>query len=66
MSARLAYSVLEAAATTGLSKSTIERAINSGQLPCRTTSTDAEGNPTGKRVILHADLESWLDRLPAA
>lgn len=64
MTAPLAYSVRDAAAATGLSKSYLDRAIRACKLKARRSSEDADGNPTGSRVILAADLHAFLDALP--
>lgn len=64
---RLAYSRQQAAEECGLSIDTIKKAINTGALRAKRTSTHPEtGEPTGKYVILHDDLTAWLEGLVAA
>lgn len=60
----LAYSVKTAVAATGLSETHLRDAINRGDLAARRSNRDAEGEPTGKWVILHADLAAYLEGLP--
>lgn len=68
MSARLAYSLEQAAEATGLSADTIRRAIHSERhkLKAKRSGVDKHGLPAGKYVILHADLMEWLEGLEAA
>jgi excisionase family DNA binding protein len=56
MTARLAYSIPEAALAVGVSESTIRRAVRSGSLPVK--------YPSGRPVIRAVDLEAWLDAAP--
>jgi excisionase family DNA binding protein len=52
----VAYSVTDAAREAGVGRSTLYKAISSGELPAR---------KLGKRtLILHADLEHWLTDAP--
>ena len=54
-SGKLAYSVAEAAAATGISKSTINRLIATGELKSVKT--------TGRRIITHRQLTEFLAEL---
>jgi hypothetical protein len=63
---RLAYGRREAADRCGVGVDTIDRAIATGALKARKTSQDKDGNPTGKILILEADIRAWLEGLPAA
>jgi hypothetical protein len=56
---KLAYSVAEAAAASGLSESTIRAAYRSGALPVRYPTKGA-----CKPVVLARDLQAWLDHAP--
>lgn len=60
---RLAYSMTEAAAATGLSVSHLERAIKDGELRSKVTRLRADGKTAGKRIILSRDLQAYLDGL---
>lgn len=57
--AKLAYSVDEAAAASSLSRREIDRAIKVGDLAVK-----AAGASGGKRLILAADLQAFLEGLP--
>jgi hypothetical protein len=61
---KLAYSIREAAAETGLSASHIDRAVRAGELRIRRTKKTPDGGVAGKRIILAADLEAYLAALP--
>lgn len=62
---KLAYSVKEAAEATGLSATHLDTAIRTGDLKARRTKKDEEtGEVSGKRLILTADLEAYLNALP--
>lgn len=63
---RLAYTLATAATETGLSAKTLDRAIKSGRLKARRSSENEDGDPTGRYVILHADLVAFLEGLTAA
>ena len=64
---KLAYSLTEASAATGLSKSHFDRAIRLGDLKAKKSSRDDKtGEPAGKFVILGRDLEAYLDGLADA
>ena len=63
---KLAFNTKEAAAATGLSEDTIKRAIRSGALKASKSSINADGDPTGRFVILAAELQAWLEGLEAA
>lgn len=60
----LAYSVPAAAAATSLSATHLREAIAKGQLTAKRSSKDDEGEPTGRWIILAADLQAYLDGLP--
>lgn len=62
----LSYSIAGAVAATGLSKSHFDRAIRAGRLRAKKSGRDESGEPTGKYVILAADLERYLDELADA
>jgi hypothetical protein len=62
----LAYSKAGAAAAAGVSTKTLERAIGAGRLRAKKSSESADGEPTGRVVILAADLQSWLESLADA
>jgi len=66
MTTTLSYSVATATAATGLSRSHLERAIAAGRLKARKSSKDEDGEPTGKYVILAADLQAYLEGLVEA
>lgn len=66
MTTPLSYSVQTAVAATGLSKSHLEREIKAGRLKAKKSSQSADGEPTGKHVILAADLAAYLDALADA
>jgi hypothetical protein len=63
MTAPISYSLKGAAAATGLSPSTLERAIKAGRLRAKKSSEDADGNPVGTWVILASALKSYVDGL---
>lgn len=54
---KLAYTFEEAAEQSGYSVRTLKQAVTNGDLLARFANT--------KGVIRHADLEEWLDDLPA-
>ena len=60
MTPRLAYTIAEAAAASGISEATIRKAINATEnyLPARLVGR--------KKLILIGDLEQWLESLPRA
>ena len=62
----LAYSKAGAAAASGLSTKTLERAIGSGRLRAKRSSESKDGEPAGRVVILATDLQAWLDSLEDA
>lgn len=66
MTARLSYSLADAAEATGLSRSHLDRAIREGLLRTKTTKLDDNEKAVGKRVILASALESYLEGLPDA
>jgi len=57
MSVKLAYTFEEAAEQSGYSIRTLKQAVADGNLMARYANT--------KGVIRHADLDAWLDKLPA-
>lgn len=61
---KLSYSVQEAAAATGLSPTFLDAAIRRAELRARRTVKRANGEVAGKRVILAADLQAYLESLP--
>lgn len=62
---KLSYSVKEAVEATGFSATHLDAAIRAGLLRVRRTKRDDKtGEVSGKRVILAADLQSYLDALP--
>lgn len=63
MTAPIAYSMAGAVETTGLSRSTLERAIRTGQLKAKRTSTDDDGKPTGAWVFTAPALQAFIDGL---
>lgn len=54
---KIAYTFEEAAEQSGYSIRTLKQAVADGNLAARYANT--------KGVIRHADLDDWLDRLPA-
>lgn len=66
MTTRLAYSLAQAAETTGLSRRFLEGAIKEGKLRSKTTRLDADDKPSGRRLILASELQAYLDGLPDA
>jgi hypothetical protein len=70
MSARLSYTLKQAAEVTGLSQDVLKRAIHSSdpkrKLRAKAISTNADTGKASKFVVLHADLAAWLDSLDAA
>lgn len=64
---KLAYTREEAAQACGVSADTIKRAVAAGKLKAKRSGVHAEtGEPTGKYLILAADLQAWLENLSAA
>ncbi|TAJ21822.1 MAG: hypothetical protein EPO65_00545 [Dehalococcoidia bacterium] len=62
---KLAYSVKEAVAATGLSETHLDSEIRAGRLKVRRTKQDPEtGAVSGKRVIRAVDLQAYIDSLP--
>jgi hypothetical protein len=57
MSTKLAYTFEEAAEQAGYSVRTLKQQVADGNLAARYANT--------KGVIRHADLDAWLDKLPA-
>lgn len=57
MSQRIAYTFEQAAEQTGYSVRTLKQAVADGNLAARYANS--------KGVLRHADLETWLDSLPA-
>lgn len=63
MTAPISYSMAGAVAATGLSRSTLERAIRTGQLKAKRTSKDDDDKPTGTWVLTAAALQAFIDGL---
>lgn len=61
--APLAYNMAGAVAATGMSKSSLERAIRAGKLRAKKSGEDADGNPTGSWVITHDALAAFIEGL---
>ena len=61
---KLSYSIKEAVEATGLSATHLDTAIRSGALRSRRTVERDNGEVAGKRLILTADLQAYLDALP--
>lgn len=59
----ISYSMSGAVTATGLSKSTLERAIRAGRLRAKKSDVDADGNPIGVWVIPATALRSFVDGL---
>ena len=57
MSQQIAYNYEQAAEQCGYSVRTVKQAVSDGNLAARYANS--------KAVIRHADLEAWLDALPA-
>ncbi|MCD4535682.1 hypothetical protein LRP67_16435 [Nocardioides sp. cx-169] len=66
MTTPLAYSMSGAVAASGMSRSSLERAIGAGRLKAKKSSEDEDGNPTGNWVILASALEDFLNSLADA
>lgn len=61
----LSYSLVDAVAATGLSRTFLEEAIARGELKVKRSSiNERTGKPQGKRLILAAELQRYLDALP--
>lgn len=56
----------EAAQATGVSLSTIIRAIAKGDLKAKRSGRDDDGNPAGKYLISVKAIEEWFDGLADA
>lgn len=63
MTTPISYSMPGAVAATGLSRSTLERAIRAGQLRAKKSNADDDGNPIGAWVIPADALRSYIDGL---
>lgn len=63
MSGPLAYSVQGAAEALGVSPSHVNRLIAKGHIKAKSTDRDADGNPTGKRLIPAESLRAYLEGL---
>jgi hypothetical protein len=68
MSARIAYSLKEAAEATGLSRAYLDRAIRNAQLKAKRSAApdDQTGKSRGNYVILAAELEAFITGLADA
>ena len=64
----LSYNIKDAAVACGLSRSYLDRAIRTGQLKAKRSALpdDTTGKSRGSYVIRAADLEAFIDALPAA
>lgn len=62
----ISYSMSGAVSASGLSRSTLERAIRAGVLRAHKSDRDADGNPCGVWVIKADSLRSYIDSLPEA
>ena len=63
---RLSLTREEAAEACGVKLDSIRRAINTGKLRAKRSSTNAKGEPCGKYLITVAALQAWLDGLEDA
>jgi hypothetical protein len=64
---KLAYSLVEAAEVASVSEKTLRRAINATDPKAFPPPLRAKRMGTaGPQRILHADLEAWLEKWPAA
>ena len=63
MTAPISYSMAGAVAATGLSRSTLERAIRTGVLRAKKSDKDKDGNPVGSWVIPADALHAFIDGL---
>lgn len=59
----ISYSLPGAVAATGLSRSSLMRAINAGDLHAKKSSKDDNGEPAGVYIIKAAELERYIDGL---
>lgn len=62
MTAPISYSIRTAAEATGLSQSHLKRVIGEGLLKAK-RSSERDGEPVGKYVILARDLEAYIGEL---
>lgn len=63
MTTPISYSMAGAVIASGLSKSTLERAIKAGRLKAKKSEADKDGNPIGVWVITHVALMDFVDGL---
>lgn len=63
MSEPISYNLRGAAEATGLSPSTLERAIKAGRLRAKKSGKDEDGNPIGSYVITADELRSYVKSL---
>ena len=63
---KLSYTIDEAAAATGLSKTHLKKEMRSGRLATKTTKLNDKEEPVGRRLILARDLEAYLENLADA
>lgn len=59
----ISYNLKGAVAASGLSASTLERAIKAGHLRAKKSGKDEDGNPTGVWVIAADSLKAYIDGL---
>lgn len=63
MNTPISYSLPGAVEATGLSRTTLMRAIGSGKLRAKKSGEDGDGNPVGHWVIPAAALQAFIDGL---
>lgn len=64
---KFSYTIPEAAEATGVSEKAIRAAIQARTLPARRQPTpEGDYNERGKFLILAADLDTWVNEMPAA
>lgn len=61
--APISYSMSGAVKATGLSRSTLDRAIKAGRLKAKHSNVDELGDGCGVLVIFHSDLVAFLEAL---
>lgn len=62
----ISYSMAGAVEATGISRSSLLRAINSGHLQAKRTGPLVDGKPTGPYLVKADDLEAYIDGMEAA
>lgn len=66
MTVKLAYTIDEASAATGLSRTHLKREVKEGRLKSKTTKLNDKDEPVGRRLILASALEAYLEGLDDA